>query len=65
MHTGSSEGSGSVWKLSGSSEVNPEPSIVQREVSIEVKTKARSLEVTRDIPEVQNRGFTGGQDGVE
>ena len=57
----------SIQKLSGSSEVNPKLSVVQREVRVEVKTKARSLEVTRIILEVQNRGlrFMGGQDGVE
>jgi len=38
-----------VWKLSGSSEVNLELSVVQREESIEVKYEARSLEVTRII----------------
>ena len=67
MHSGSSKISGSVWKLSGSLEVNLELSIVQREVSIEVKNKARPLEVTRLFPEVQNRGlrFKGGQDEVE
>jgi len=37
------------------SEVNPELSIVQREVSIEVKNKARALEVIRLFPEVRNR----------
>jgi len=36
--------SGSVQEFSGSLEVNPELSIVQREGSIEVKWKARSLE---------------------
>ena len=59
--------SGSVWKLSRSLEVNPELSIVQREVSVEVKNKARALEVTVLIPEVWNRGlrFKGGQDEVK
>jgi len=58
--------SGSVQKLSRSSEVNLELSIVQIEVSIEVKNKARSLEVTRIIsrsPE-QRLQVQGGQDGV-
>jgi len=57
----------SVWKLSRSSEFNPELSIVQREVSIEVKNKARALEVTRIIsgsPE-QRSEVQGGQDEVE
>jgi len=48
--------SGSVWKLSRSLEVNPELSVVQREVSVEVKNKSRALEVTGLFLEVQNRG---------
>jgi len=55
MHTGSSEGSGSVWKLSGSSEVNPGLSIVQRDEH-RGQSKARALEVTGLFPEVRNRG---------
>ena len=44
-----------------------ELSIVQREVSIEVKNKARSLEVTRIISGSPEQRFKvqGGQDGVE
>jgi len=41
--------SGSVWKLPGSSEVNLELSIVQREVSIEVKNKGWSSGSNRII----------------
>ena len=57
----------SVQKFSGSSEVNPELRIFQREVSIEVKNEARALEVIRLFPEVWNRGsrFKGGQDEIE
>jgi len=47
----------SVWKFSGSSEVNLELSIVQREVRIEVKSKARALEVSGLFPAVWNRGL--------
>jgi len=59
--------SGSVCELSGSSEVNPELSVVQREVSIEVKNKARSLEVIRIISRNLEQRFDvqGCQDGVE
>ena len=39
----------SVWKLSGSSEVILALNVVQRKVSVDVKTEARSLEVTRII----------------
>ena len=53
----------SYWKLSRSSEVNLELSIVQREVSVEVKNKARALEVTGLILEVQNRGLRGSRQG--
>ena len=45
--------SGSIQKLSRSSEVIPELNVVQREVSIEVKNKARALEVTRTRTKVQ------------
>jgi len=41
--------SGSIWKLSRSLEVIPELNVVQSEMSVEVKNKARSLEVTRII----------------
>ena len=51
--------SASVQKLSGSLEANPELSVVQREVSIEVKNKTSTLEVTGLLPEVQNRGSRG------
>ena len=47
----------SVWKLSGSLEVNLELRIVQREVSIEVKNKARVLDMTNIILEVQKLRF--------
>jgi len=40
-----------------------ELSVVQREVSVEVKTKAISWEVTGIILEVQNRGFMGVKTG--
>src|SRR5882724_11217140 len=51
----------SVWKLSGSLEVNLELRIVQREVSIEVKNKARAWEVTRIISGSPEQRFKGGQ----
>ena len=51
--------SGSVWKLTGSLEVIPELNVVQREVSIEVKNKARSLEVTRIISGSPEQRFKG------
>ena len=59
--------SGSVQKLSRSSEVNPELSLVQREVSVVVKNKARALEVTRIISRSPEQRFKvqGGQDEVE
>ena len=47
----------SVQKLSGSSEVIPALNLVQREVSVEVKTKARSMEVTRIISESPEQRF--------
>jgi len=54
-------------KLSGSSEVNLELSVVQREVSIEVKNKARALEVTRIISGSPEQRFKvqGGQGEVK
>ena len=59
--------SGSVQKLSRSSEVNPELSLVQREVSVVVKNKARALEVTRIISGSLEQRFEvqEGQDGVK
>ena len=41
--------SGSIWKLSRSLEVIPELNVVQSEMSVEVKNKARSLEVSKII----------------
>ena len=57
----------SIQKLSGSLEVILELNVVQREVSIEVKNKARSLEVTRIISRSLEQRFEvqGGQDGVK
>ena len=54
-------------KLSGSSEVNLELSVVQREVSVEVKNKARAMEVTGIISRSleQRLEVQGGQDKVE
>src|SRR5882724_13282602 len=56
MHSGGSEDIWMCSELSESLEVNPELSIVQREVSVEVKNKARALEVTGLFPGVWNRG---------
>jgi len=67
MFSGDSKDNQKCRKLSRSSEVNQELSIVQREVSVEVKNKARALEVTRNISRSLEQGFKvqGGQDGVE
>jgi len=55
-----------VWKLSGSLEVNLEMSVVQTEVSVEVKNRARVLDniIISRSPETGVQGL-GVQDEVK
>jgi len=64
MCSGTLRISRSVWKLSRSSEVIPELNVVQREGSVEVKYKARSLEWQGFSGSPEQRGLWGIKMGL-